>query len=297
MKILVIGGSYFFGKAFVELAASEHEVHVLNRGSRPLKDPRVREYVMDRRDAAALSSIPERHFDAVVDFCAYGEDDIRTVTENLRAELGRYIFISTCDVYRRGTGEVLGEDSPLEERQFPGPEGAYISGKAALERELVCCCERRGCGWVSLRPAFLYGPGNYAPREGMYFQWIQTAGEILHPSDADGEFQMVYVRDAARAALSACGSPLARNRAYNLCGPEYLTYESFAAALEQATGRPFARVELSVEEVQRRGIPLPFPLTRGESMWYDGRRALELGVSYIPLAEGLGETWTAWRSR
>ena len=38
MNILVIGGSYFCGKCFVQKASENHQVSVLNRGSRRL-DP------------------------------------------------------------------------------------------------------------------------------------------------------------------------------------------------------------------------------------------------------------------
>ncbi len=293
MRIFVLGGSYFLGRAFVELAAGKHELFVANRGSRPLNRPGVREYCLDRRDGEALAAIEETCFDAVVDFCAYSPGDIRLVCRKLKASFDQYLFVSTCDVYRRGTGRVMGEEDELEERDFGGEAGAYITGKAALERELRESCSEKSAAFTSLRPAFIYGPGNYAPRESLYFHWIATAGQILHPSDADGEFQMAYVEDVARAILAACHNPRAYDRAYNLCGEE-TTYEDFAIALREAVGTDFVRVELSVSDVLQRGIPLPFPLTAEESQHYSGERAAELGVDYTPLAEGLRKTYLAW---
>lgn len=291
MKILVIGGSYFLGKAFIDCAGGTHELYVLNRGNRPLGRADIKEYHMDRHDAAAIESIAEPRFDVVVDFCAYDKGDIQILTEHLRAFFAQYIFVSTCDVYRHGTQRVMGEDSELEERDFGGQEGAYISGKAALEQELQECCGKRGAAFTSIRPSFIYGPNNYAPREGIYFKWITSAGQVIHPADASGEFQLVYVKDVVAAILAACGNPTAYNKAYNLCNSEMMTYDALAQLLRTATGIDFERVEVFVQDVLDRDIPLPFPLTREESQWYSGERVKELGVQYTSVEAGMKETF------
>lgn len=290
MKILVIGGSYFLGKTFTMLARDYHELYLLNRGNQPFDEEDIVEYVMDRHDSKALETIPEEHFDVIVDFCAYQKGDIRLVTKNLKASFNQYIFVSTCDVYRRGTMQVMNEDSELEDRNFGGQAGDYITGKVLLETELRQCCMERKAAFTSIRPAFIYGPDNYAPRESVYFKWILTAGQILHPYDATGEFQMVFVLDVAKAILAACGNEKAYNRAFNLCNPDSLTYEDFADVLENAMELSFEKVELSVAEVLEKGIPLPFPLTREESQWYDGSRATELGIQYTPIEQGMAVT-------
>lgn len=295
MKILIIGGSYFLGKAFVQMAKETNEVLLLNRGSRPFTDGSVPLFCMDRHDKKAVSGIPETYFDVVVDFCAYDKGDIETILSSLQAQVAQYIFISTCDVYERGTMRYMDEDSPLEYRSFPGQAGAYIAGKVALEQELRDGCRKRQIAYTSIRPAFIYGPDNYAPREEIYFRWITRAGQILHPVDASGEFQMVYVRDAAKAVLAACGNPQAYNRAFNLCHKEPLTYETFADLLVSATGRTFIRTEVTVQDVMERGIPLPFPLTKEESQWYRGSRIQKLGIDYTPFIEGMKETFLFWQ--
>jgi nucleoside-diphosphate-sugar epimerase len=225
MNLLVFGGSYFFGLAFTEAAyRAGHKVTLVNRGNRPLGSDQIREFHLDRHDGEGLAALPAEHFDAVVDFCAYSAGDISLIFERAAFTFDRYVFISTCDVYRRGTGLVLGEDAPFESRDFGGEAGAYILGKAALEEELVRCCRelRPGVARTVIRPAFLYGPGNYAPRESLYFQWIRDAGKILSLTDSDGVFYMVYVEDAARAVLLCCETDEG-DRAYNLCGPGELT--------------------------------------------------------------------------
>lgn len=296
MKILVLGGSYFLGKTFTRLAEGHHELYLLNRGNQPFEEEDIVEYVMDRHDAEAIKTIPEEYFDVIVDFCAYQKGDIETIIKNLKADFKQYIFVSTCDVYRRGTGKVMNEDGELEERYFGGQAGDYIAGKVLLEKELERCCREKKVAFTSIRPAFIYGPDNYAPREPVYFKWILTAGQILHPYDATGEFQMVFVLDVAKAILAACGNPKAYNRAYNLCNPESMTYEDFAILLENVMELSFEKVEISVGEVLEKGISLPFPLTKEESEWYNGSRVEELGIRYTPIEEGMAVTAQYYQS-
>lgn len=287
MNILVLGGSYFLGKHFVHMAVKEHNVTVFNRGNQPLNLSQVWEIVGDRHDCDALSNLRKHHFDVVVDFCAYHKGDIASVFEALEGKFIQYVYVSTCDVYERGLNRLLGEDAPFERREFGGEAGAYITGKVMLEEELQKCAIEANVAYTSIRPAFIYGPGNYAPREGMYYQWIQRAGKILHPTDATGEFQMVYVEDVARAILHSMGNQSTYQQAYNLAPLSMETYETFAKALGQSVDIPFERVPVTVAEVNEKNIPLPFPLNREESNWYDGRKALCLIDQYTNLADGL----------
>lgn len=288
MKILVIGGSYFLGKTFTMMACGGHELYLLNRGNRPFYDDTITEYVMDRHDAGKIEEIGGNHFDVIVDFCAYEKGDIELIFKHLKADFDQYIFVSTCDVYRRGTMKRLDEDADLEERSYGGQAGAYIAGKVQLEKELKKCAGERNVAYTSIRPAFIYGPENYAPRESVYFKWILTAGQIIHPYDATGEFQMVFVYDAAKAILLACGNEKAYNRAFNLCNEESMTYEDFADLMEEVLELQYERVDLSVSEVLQKQIPLPFPLTHEESEWYDGSSInKELGLCYTDISRGM----------
>ena len=118
MNILVVGGSYFLGKCFVQMAAEKHQITVFNRGNRPLPLSGITEVKGDRHNPRDIQALHGKSFDVVVDFCAYEKGDIRTLFENLHANFKQYIFISTCDVYERGLGKLLSEDAPLEERDL-----------------------------------------------------------------------------------------------------------------------------------------------------------------------------------
>ena len=341
-KILIIGGTYFLGKAFAELMLEETDAELVllhrgtaqspsgesaaseSSGSGTAQSPtegkdmalvssgRVREYLADRHDISALRNFSmifasdgayagtgnsgqvveeTPHFDAIVDFCAYAPGDIATLMQNINSDADRYIFISTCDVYERGTGKLQNEDAPLEYRDFGGEAGAYISGKVALEKEIAHACERKGCDYTVLRPASIYGPGNYAPREGMYFHWIDNAGQIIHPADADGEFQLVFVKDVAQAIKLVLEKDAAKNQCYNVCSDIMYTYDSFASLLEKATEKAFEKAEVTVADINAKGIPLPFPLTKAETNHYDGSKLNSLGMKYTDDVTAMRNTY------
>lgn len=293
MRILVIGGSYFLGRVFTMLAAKEHEVTVLNRGTYSMEEFGVRCVRADRHSDTALGVLQGERFDVVVDFCAYREGDIAGILSRLENGPAQYVFISTADVYQKWTGQKLTEASPLETRRFGGENGEYIWQKLLLEKELLRECEKRKIAWTSIRPAVLYGPFNYAARESGYVQLACTGQEILCPVGAQGSFQPVYVKDAAAMILALCGNWAAYGQAYNLAG-ESVDYERFLDAFAEASGGRARLLKLpaSHEIFQNPGVFLPFPFTKEETEFYDGSKVLrDTGLSWIPLQEGLKKTW------
>lgn len=296
MKLLVIGGSYFFGRVFVMLAAKEHDVTVLNRGTYSVAQLGAKQITGDRKDAAVWRAVTE-DYDCVVDFCAYEKGDIARVLENMPGKIRQYIFISTVDVYERGISGLKGEDTPLETRILPGEAGAYIAGKVALEREVREECGRRGIDVTVLRPAILYGPLNYAPRESVYIHLLAQNHVLPRITDATGSFQFVYVKDAAQAVLKCLLNPTAYGQAYNLCGEEILTYDAFFRELRRASDVEAQEISLTASEAEDKRLPLPFPVTEEETELYSNEKGkAQLGLCYLDIAEGMERTYRAFRN-
>lgn len=295
MKILVIGGSYFFGRVFVMLAAKEHDVTVVNRGACSVAELGAKQIKGDRKEEGVWKSI-EDDYDCVVDFCAYEKGDIARVLENMPGRIRQYIFISTVDVYERGINGLKGEETPLETRPLPGEAGAYIAGKVALEREVREQCGKRDISCTVLRPAILYGPLNYAPRESVYIRLLARNRVLPRITDAAGSFQFVYVKDAAQAVLSCLLNPWAYGQAYNLCGEEVLTYDAFFRELGKASDVEAREIPLTAREAESQGLPLPFPLTEAETELYSNEKSKEeLGLRYMDIGEGMARTYRAFR--
>lgn len=297
MKLLVIGGSYFYGRVFVMEAAKEHEITVWNRGTYSMKEFGVREIRADRHDRPAVCG---EDYDAIVDFCAYAPGDVRSVIENMTGKINQYLLVSTVDVYERNAAVVKKEETPLAQRFPAGEAGEYIAGKTALEREIREVCIEKGIPYTVLRPAILYGPYNYAPRESAYIAMLLMNHALPHFIDADGQFQFVYVKDAAQAVLRCLGNQSAYGQAYNLCQDQVLTYDRFFEVLktvaepEDLAG--LVEVPLTVEEAVKQGIPVPFPATAEETHLCDnGKGKRELFMSYLSFEEGMKRTYRAFR--
>lgn len=302
MNILVIGGSYFYGRVFVMEAVREHKdynITVLNRGTYSMEEFGVSQVRGDRHDADIMRKCTG-DYDAVVDFCAYEAGDVAGVVENLTGRIGQYILISTVDAYERDGETVRTEEDALEHRVFAGEAGAYIAGKVAVEEELRKVCGERDIPYTVLRPAILYGPYNYAPRESAYIQMMLVNHVLPYFSDAEGRFQFVYVKDAAQAVLKVLGNSKSFGQSYNLCQDETVTYDSFFQTLKEASEpevrKNLQEVSITVDSAMAQRVPVPFPATAEETLLCSNEKSKrELGMEYMGFEEGMRRTYNAFK--
>lgn len=302
MNILVIGGSYFYGRVFVMEAVREHpEYHItlLNRGTYSMEEFGVSQISGDRHDKEVWAACAD-DYDAVIDFCAYESGDVPSVIEHLCGRFGQYILISTVDAYERGSEAVRTEDYPLEHRTFAGEAGTYIAGKVAVEEELLHMCSAENIPYTILRPAILYGPYNYAPRESVYIQMMFTNHALPRFTDAKGRFQYAYVKDAAQAILKVLGNHKAYGQSYNLCQDEVVTYDSFFRTLKEVADPGIAEglqeIPLTLDSALAQQVPVPFPATAGEIQLCSNEKSkLELGMEYTDFTEGMRRTYNAFK--
>ncbi|MCI9271769.1 MAG: NAD-dependent epimerase/dehydratase family protein [Dorea sp.] len=289
MKILILGGSYFFGRVFVEYAKKSHDLTVLNRGTYPLKDQKVRQYVLNRHDVEGIGELQPEEYDMVIDFCGYRQGDISGFIGNYRGKVKQYIFVSTVDVYERQTGTVKDEAAPYEYRPIPGEAGEYIGGKISLEKELMKCAELYQIPYTIVRPAILYGRYNYAPRESYYARSIAEGKAVEYPVDASGLFQFVYVDDAVKMLEVLCGNEKAYNECFNFCSDEIVDYHKFFDILKQEAGEKPKIRDIRLSEIT--GQYFPFPLTKNETELYEGKKICEYtGLKYTDFVSSMSET-------
>lgn len=298
-NILVIGGSYFVGRVFTMLALKEgHRITLINRGRYSMKEfGPAQEFTCDRHDLDAIANLSlNKTYDAVVDFCAYEETDISGLVKHLPCTFQQYVLISTTEVCVQ-TPEQWDELSPRPDKEPSDPVERYVYQKMRLEKELTDCAKRNGFGYTILRPVFIYGPYNYAPRESWYIKSIVEKEPVWFPSDADAEFQMVYVKDVARAILLTLGNSKAKNQCYILSAPEIMTYGSYMELLQSVSDIPFELCPVSVQTVLEKNIPLPFPLRADDSKLFSGEKIVqELGFQYSDQKQCMRLTYNAFKN-
>jgi len=258
--------------------------------------PNVTEYVCDRHDKERFRSLAKgRCYDAVLDFCAYEPGDIRTAFEALSGGFRQYIYISTASVLKARTGEKPDESAEIRDAYSEGPVESYVKKKAGLEFELAKQAADYGAAYTIFRPAFIYGPFNYAPRESWYIEKIAKGEPLPYPYDATGRFSMLYVMDVEKALRAAIGNEKAFGETFNLAGEEEVSYEMLFREMRDISKVPFDIYEVSVEEAIREGLPLPFPLQ--EDALYGAAKAPEsLGFSYTGFHEAFAKTMEVFLS-
>ncbi|MDD6880953.1 MAG: NAD-dependent epimerase/dehydratase family protein, partial [Firmicutes bacterium] len=185
----------------------------------------------------------------------------------------------------------------LQWREPTDEVSLYTYNKMLLEKEIAKAAESYDFKYTILRPAMIYGPYNYAPRESWYIEQIMLGEPIPHPVDADGKFQMVYGKDVARAIMLCIEKEEAKDNTFILSAPEVLTYDTYVDLLRTVSDRNFQTTPVTVEEVLKNNIPLPFPLISDENALFNGQKIVhQLGFEYGDLKTYMQLTYNAFKA-
>jgi 2'-hydroxyisoflavone reductase len=258
----------------------------------------VTELVGDRENENQIREvIPAIKWDGVIDFCAYTPDHIDTMIQSLQGSPAQYIFISSSAVYDNSW--LLPIDEEGIKLSGPQPElGLYADYgwlKWLAEGKLSSVCALKGIPYTILRPTFIYGRYNYAPRESYFFDLMKEGAPVVLPEKELALFSFVWVVDVARIIMRSLGNGKVFNQAFNVASQELVSYRRLVEVLEEISGKKIPIVKLSIAEIQRKKIPLPFPLDN--HLIYSGARIRHLlDVHYTPLLEGMKKTYDFYLS-
>lgn len=237
MRIAILGGTRFIGRAVVERLAGEgHEVLVVHRGEHEPSDlAAVAHAHVDRHDGPALAA-------ALEPFGVEGLVDVSGMNAAAaEAALGavgpsvKLVAISSGDVYRaydglhsdRTTdGLPLTEDSPLRERRFV--DGPQYENLEMEERYLP-----RGA--TVLRLGAVYGEHDYQRRFEFVLRRVRAGRKRIPIGSGQFLFSRVYVGDVA-AAVSLALAGDHRGEAFNIVEPVTAPYRLFAEQILAAAG-------------------------------------------------------------
>lgn len=235
-KTLILGGSYFIGKAIAERLARETEVTLLNRGSKPAPEG-VRQIVCDRNDAAAMkAALRGRHFDYVIDVCGLNQSQAEILADSLdRTALRCLIFISSSAVYDAEHLTIpFKESDPLAANRF---WTCYGTDKIAAEAAYWGAFAQTNVSTVFLRPPYVYGENNYARRESFVFNHLLDNRPIIIPA-ANPKLQFIYAPDLADTVAALLGrlETLPKNAVFNVGNRRAVTCREWVEACGRAAG-------------------------------------------------------------
>ncbi len=184
MRLLVLGGTEFVGRAVVEAALGRGwEVTVLHRG-RHAPPPGVRALHGDRTAPDGLAALADGTWDAVVDTWSAAPRAVRDSARLLRDRVDRYVYVSSCSVYAWAPPAGYGEDAPL------------VEGASADAGQLDYARDKRGAELavldafgadrsVLVRAGLILGPYENIGRLPWWLNRVARGGPVLAPGPRD----------------------------------------------------------------------------------------------------------------
>lgn len=299
MKLLVIGGTVFLGRHFVEQAlVAGHEVTLFNRGKRnPDLFPTVEKLRGDRRED--LSSLKGRRWDAVIDPSGYIPREVRKMATLLADATNHYTFISSISVYSNTTVRGQNESGPVGTLEDESVE--EISGVTYGPLKALCeqAAERAMPGRVlTIRPGLIVGPYDPSDRFTYWPKRVAAGGEVLAPDHPDRHSQVIDVRDLAAWILKMVEAKA--TGVFNATGPtQPLIMGEVLETCKQVTNSDasFTWIPEPWLLEQKVGpwieVPLWLPMASDGISHTDCSKAFAQGLTFRPLGETVRDT-LAW---
>jgi len=281
VRILVLGGTSFVGRAIVEDALrTGADVTLFGRGKTgPELFPELRRLIGDR-DTGDYHALRTGSWDAVVDVSGYVPRHVGQAMDALGDRTGRYLFISSHAAYRLdGIGPGSTEDTP---RRPPVRDTEELSDatygplKVACEDDVMA---RYGARATIVRPGKVAGP--HDPQRGLTY-WVRRAaegGRVALPGDPRQPVQIVDSRDLARLVVQLITD--GRPGAFHAVGPAMpVTLGGLIETCARVAG-----TNVEIVPVPPATAPAFFPLIRTNwpSQQRSPARARAAGMTATPL--------------
>lgn len=308
MKLLVLGGTEFVGRALVEEALRRGaEVTVLHRGRHPAP-PGVTALFGDRTAPDGLDALHGHGpWDLVVDTWTGAPAAVLRSARELEGRTGRYAYVSSLSVHPFPSPPGLTEESPVVEGD-PGDdsEGAaedYARAKRGGELVVLSVfgdVGGPGSGGRALlpRPGLVLGPGENLGRLPWWLNRAARGGPMLAPGPAGLPVQYIDVRDLVRWLLDAADKGL--SGPWSLVSrPGHTTMGELLETVVRVTGSVAEPRWADAEALVAAGtepweeLPVWTPPGRIHDALHhtDPSRALAEGLRCRPVGETVADTW------
>jgi nucleoside-diphosphate-sugar epimerase len=265
MKILLLGGTSFFGRDIAQVFHDAgHSVTLFTRGlQKPPGLPPIQFLKGDRSSKADLETAARKGpWDVVIDNIAYDGDQVRAAL-NAFAGVGQYVLTSTVSVYRYVPHRF---PQPLKETSVdfdykPADEDLsnihwkYARGKLDAE---AACARQSKVPWTILRPPLVYGPYDVTDRGFWYLARLLDGGPLLLPNGGLNSMRLAYSRDLAQSYLLAAQHSEALGSIYNIAQEEILTLRDFIEENARIFGKKPEYVSLPLETAGELGGPYAY---------------------------------------
>jgi nucleoside-diphosphate-sugar epimerase len=245
-----------------------------------------------------LLALQDLEFDVVVDWIAYGPDDIDRDVTLFQGRVKQYVFISSASAYQKPPDHYLiTESTPLN-----NPYSEYARGKIVCEERLMQAYREEGFPVTIVRPSLTYdrnfpiaigGRGCYTLAERL----IKGRQIIVH-GDGSSLWVVTHADDFARGFLGLLGNERALGHAFHITSDEVLTWDHIYQTIAEALGVEAKIVHIPSDFIARVAPQMAGNLF-GDKMWsvvFDNSKIKKFVSGFqatIPFRDGIRRT-VAW---
>lgn len=278
MKILIIGGTRFFGIPMIrELLADGHHITIATRGrTQDNFGNAVNRLIFDRLDAESIkNTLSGLHFDVVIDKIAYCSNDIKNLLDVIDCD--KYIYMSTCAVYHS-----LHMDT--KEEEFDGAKEtllwcdrqAFPYDEVKRQAERALCQVYKDRKWIAVRYPFVIGKDDYTNRLRFYVEHVMQS----IPMNIDNmDCQIGYIGSEEAGKFLAFLADKEITGAINGCSFGTVSLREIIDYVEKKTGAKAV--------IDKEGESAPYNGTFDYSI--NTEKAQELGFRFTNLREWVFE--------
>ena len=241
MRILMIGGTGTISSAITrQLAESEHELWLLNRGNRQNEVPEnVKQLHVDINDEAeVLRLIGDTQFDAVCEFIGFVPEQVERDHRLFAGRTRQYVYISSASAYNKpARHHVITEGTTLA-----NPHWEYSRNKIACEELLMKYYREEGFPVTIVRPSHTYCeksvPLGLHGKNGSWqvLKRMLEGKPVLIHGDGSSLWTMTFNTDFACGFIGLLGNSHAIGEAFQIMSDESLTWTQIYSVVAQCLG-------------------------------------------------------------
>lgn len=271
-KVLVLGGTRFFGKKLVNLLIDDAEVTIANRGiTADAFGNRVTRIQFDRENYASLhSTVGSSDWDIIYDNICYSPQAAQDAVEIFKGRVNRYLFTSTMSVYEQGNRRIC--ESEFDPFIYPIQLGnredfTYAEGKRLAEAVFF---QRASFPVCAVRFPVVLGSDDYTQRLKFHIDRVRDGKLIGIPNIAA---VMSYISsDEAAKFLEWLGNQEMQG-VVNACSAGEFSLKDILTLIEEAVGK----AAITESDTQSKDLS---PLAIADAWYMDTSKAVEAGYSF-----------------
>ena len=294
MKVLVLGGTRFVGRAVVADALSRGwDVTALNRGVTGSLPAAVTLLQADRsRESELTRALGDGEWDLVVDTWSGAPAVAGRAAHLLQGRAGGYGYVSSKSVY--AWGKHVDESSPLVEGDPHADDGEYPQLKRGAELAVLQSFPQA----LLARSGLILGPHEDIGRLPWWLQRVARGGRVVAPGRPDRPLQYVDARDLASWLLSGLANGL--TGAVDVASASgHATTSTLLDACVTATGSDAELVWVAEPELAAAGVepwtqlPCWVPESGDSAGFLEGDTALARASGLVcrPVLDTVVDTW------